>query len=524
MEIKNETKNEIKNKNIKNEAIELVKGEKKEYEEEVCFVTDKVAFLMRNLIKQFRKNYWGIFDEEFDPQTGRKKIWIPLTESMVEASVKNVDIDTKDVHFRAKKRASVGLIPVVRGVVKNYLDESYFGEDLDEAERQCAIDGTMVWKTTEENGKAKRRNVDLLNCFIDPTARSIQEAYSFIERALLTPPDLKAMDGWLDTDIEPEEGLHNTDGDLTTGISNKKVEVFERWGLMPKRLLTGEKKDDELVEGHIVVSKGKGWRVHLIEKNAKVDEFGNGTKPYEEMWYTRVPGRWYGRGVAEKCMMLQLWMNIVANVRINRHLISQLGIFKIKNGSSVTPQMISKIASNGAIVVDKMDDIEQFVMKEASQSSYTDEDRIMNWTERVTSAFDVVTGEAMPSSTPATNALIQSKSAQSSFTLIKEGFGMFLQRWLKRHAIPILMKNLKQEDVVRLTGEPAELEELDTTIANYIVFKRMGTKKMSFEEATREVEQEKAKLKTTGKERYFRLKEKIDFTQFDVQVYITNVS
>src|SRR6185295_8367226 len=112
------------------QAVSILVREKTLWEQSYAFITEKVAFNMRNLIRQCRKNYWGVFDEPIDNQTGRRKIWPPLTESIVEAVVKNIDLDTKDVNFRAKKPSAVALTHVVRSIVRHGLDELGFGELL----------------------------------------------------------------------------------------------------------------------------------------------------------------------------------------------------------------------------------------------------------------------------------------------------------------------------------------------------------------------------------------------------------
>lgn len=453
---------------IKQSAIELTRREKQEWEDATAFVTDRVAFQMRNLIKVLRKNYWGIFDTPNDPITGRKKIWIPLTEVMVENVVKNIDLDQKDINFRAKNKRGQAFTEVTRFLAKHQLDKIFFGEILDMAERQLAIDGTVVWKTTGNKETPLRvEQVDLLNFYIDPTAKSIQDTGAVIERAILTVDQFMSMDGWHDkNDAKLRFDVDKNDPDnlSVTGTTGRTplVEVFERWGQMPKSLTTGKFEDkDTYIEGHIVISNiGDQPVVHLIEEN-------KGLKPYEEAWYTRVSGRWYGKGVAEKVMMLQLWDNTVVNIRINRSYVSQLGLFKIKKGAGVTPQMISRLSSNGAITVNNMDDVEQFVMQEASQASYKDEEIIQGWAERITSAFESVTGESLPASTPATNAVLQNRSAQSEFQKIKEGIGMFLQRWMDRHALALIVKGVKPSDIIRITGDDDKYKNIVERVVAY---------------------------------------------------------
>lgn len=503
---------------IKKQAISIISEEKNNWGAGTAFITDKVSFNMRNLIRQCRKNYWGVFDNPKDTQTGRDKIWIPLTESVVEASVKNVDVDTKNLEFKPKKENRGKFSIFLREFVRNRLEEVNFGEKLNIAERQLAIDGTIIWKVieTKKDGKIipDIKLVDLLNFYIDPTASSIEEAESVIERALMTPEEIKSMDGWLETeDVEGEENQARYD-DQMSNVNNKVklVEVFERWGIMPKYLLTGKEKDKKKqVMGHIVVSGIKDGRgkVHLIEE---VDK-----KPYEECWWTRVPGRWYGRGQAEKLIMMQLYVNTIVNIRITRSYVSQLGLFKVRKGAGITPQKLSRLATNGAILVNNMQDIEQLVMQEASQASYNDENVAQTWAERVTQAFEIVTGETLPATTTATVGAIQSRSATSSFLLVKEGIGLFLTRLMKRQVLPIIKKTIKKGDIVRFSVDGRELEEINEQIADYLASKRTIDYGLDFETEKAKIF---AELMKKGKEKYIKLNNDINFDDYDVEVYI----
>lgn len=511
---------------IAQEAISQTKREVNSWEDEVAFVTEKVAFNVRNLIRALRKNYWGIFDNETDPVTGRKKTWVPLTEFLVESTVKNTDLDTKDMNFRAKKTSSIGLAALVRNAVKNRLDEMFFGEKLDDLTRRLAIDGTVVWKTTEAKKEGKItvdvRPVDLLNFYIDPTADSIESTPAVIERSLMTKDEFDQMD-WINKEnVQVSETLNiNDPQQYNTAGETPMVEIFERWGVMPKSWMTGKEKDkDETVMGHIVISNlHSGAEVHLIEK---VDK-----KPYEEAWFKKVPGRWHGRGVAEMCLSMQVYVNTIVNIRINRAMVTQLGIFKIKRGAGITPAMVSKMASNGAILVNNTDDIEQFVMQEASQASYNDEQNGITWAQRVTAVFESATGEQLPASLPATNAVIQSRATQSSFVLIREGIGMFLQRWMKRHAMPIIQKSLTKDEIIRISGSFEEMREIDERLVNRLLadkLQEMNEKGLFIDPLQVEQEREKAieKLQKMGQDRYVSLIEKVDLLDYDVQVFVTN--
>lgn len=513
------------------EAIALVKREKQEWADPIIHVTPKVAFHLRTLLETCRKNYWGIFDNPTDPSTGREKIWVPLTQTVTEAVVKNIDLDQKDLRFRAKNPDAYPTAMILRSVVPDYLSRMNFGEILDATERQLCIDGTRVWKTwkgKDKKGKTtlKRKDVNLFNFYIDPAAESIQDTAAVIERAVMAVPELQTYDGFINTefvkgtkDVNPNDGEENN---LSLGTRGETpyVEVYERWGLMPKYLITGKKSDKEWVEGRIVVSDVDHNPVlHKIELNK------DGVKPYEEARFRKVEGRWLGLGISEPLIMLQLWMNTIVNIRINRSYVAQLGIFKIRQGSGITPQSVSKLAANGAITVQSMDDIEQLVMQEASQASYKDEDTINSWAQRLTNAFEVVTGENLPSSTPATNAVLQDRSAKSAFTMVKEGLGSFLQRWMDNHALPIIASTIKPNDLVRLAGEDEYKDLVDRVVAKYAMesleeLYAAGIVPTEFEMQDA-MNRAQAAMRVNG-EMFMEMVEELMTDQVETEVYVTN--
>lgn len=528
-------KNTSSQSDIKQAAIELVRHEVNQWEDAVAYVTENIAFQMRNMIRSFRKNYFGIFDKPYDSTTGKKKIFVPLTESTVDAVRKNIDIDTKDINFRAKRRDAIGLTQLVRNISRSYLDQMNFGEILDRFITSMSVDGTAIWKTyVVKKGNKKSievKLVDTLNFYIDPTADCIQEA-TVIERAALDPSELAIMDGWMDTEgIDGSDTVSRNEKDSfgTQGVD--LIDVYERWGLMSKYLVTGKEKDrGEMIDGHIVVSglgSNSGPRVHLIEENKEKDIDGFALKPYEEGWYSRVPGRWYGRGPAEKVMYLQVWLNTIVNIRINRSYVSQLGIFKVRKGSGITPQMMSGLAANGAVVLNNMDDLQQLPVQDASQASYNDEEIIKGWAQTVTSTFDTAVGENLPASTPATNAVIQSRASQSQFFLVKEGIGMFLQRWMKRQFLPKLGEVLTKNEIALVTGETDEIRALDKKVANKLVLEKSKEllsqgRVVNPQSVMKARDRILAKLEAQGGDRFVKMLKSPDLTAYDVQVFVTN--
>lgn len=464
---------------VASKCITIVDRERMNWEDAVTFITPQVGFRMRYLIRVLRKNYWGVFDEPIDRQTGREKVWIGLAMSIVETWVKNIDLDQKDIGFIARNPNGYDITELTRLVVREYLDRMYFGEVLDKDERQLCIDGTLVWKTWEDNSTGKpvmkRRTVDLLNFYIDPTEENIQTAYRVTERAILLPEQIAAMNGWENTkDLVGSQVLNKNDGSQRSNLGTKTTgefrDVWETWGKIPRWLVTKDKNaadaEDE-IDGHIVISGLESGQkaFHFVGENKKKDKFGNSLKPYEEGWAAKITGRWYGLGPVERILALQEYLNTIVNIRINRSYVSQLGLFKIKKGKGITAQMLSRLPVNGAIQVNDMDDIEQFNIQEMGPTSYQDEDVIKYWAQQVSSAFPISTGEILPASASATASSLASASSKTAYTMFKEAMGSFMERWIDRQALPIIAKTIGEGDIVRLSSDDEKFKSLIETIA-----------------------------------------------------------
>lgn len=462
---------------IEQEAINIIKSEKEKWEDAEVQVTEKVRFRARDLVRTCRKNYYGFFDRPVDPITGRKRLFYPLTEELCDAVAPKLGIQTKNIDFTATNELGYITAEIARLGVRKFLRDEYVGEIQDDDALNLAINGTVVRKTWTRKGKICTRDVDLLNIFIDPTAKSIQDAYRFTERAVMFADDIKKT-GWMNVkDIATSEEIPRVDTQERNAQAQgvKQTDVWELFGKIPERLFTGNPKDEGDVDGHIIISgleAGKA-QVHVLEKNSNKDKDGNTVKPYEEGWYIKVPGRWYGKGVAEKLLSLQIWMNLIINIRITRATLSQLGLFKIRRGANITSNQISKLGTNGAISVNSMDDIEQLIVQEASDASYKDEDNIRSISQRLTSAFEVVTGENLPASMPATNAAIMSRSALGTFTQITNRNAMYIRRWVDRQVLPRLVKTWDTKHVMNLMGNDEKFETLLERVAIYQVTEEM---------------------------------------------------
>jgi len=438
-------------------ATSLIEAEVTNWELGEVNITDKISFLMKNVVKNARKNYFGIFDQQNDPITGKPKVFIPLTETLVENVVKNIDIDTADIKVKAKNQSAYGVAAVFRYVLFNYLDNLRFGKLLNNIIRLTALDGTCFVKSWKDGKELKSRIVDRLNMIVDPSANDLTQT-PVIERNILSLPEFQAeakSGKWENADkVEGETVIDRSgfalENDRTNSTEVPMVTVYERYGWMPKSIITGNEKDEEYVYGMIIAS-GITEGESIFHKAKEVDKCPYVIFKFKDIW-----NRLDGRGVAEMIINLQAYVNEIVNTRINKHRITQMGLWKIRGG--ITPQQFGKMFTTHAIKMKSArDDIELMQTTDADQSTYQDEQVGKGWAQDVVGTFDE---KQITASTPATNALIQERGTAIRSNLVQENLGFAIEELIEDHYIPIIKKILRPGDVVRITGNPADLERM----------------------------------------------------------------
>lgn len=511
------------------EVIRIMQAEKTNWEEGLVWVTDKVQFVMKNVVKKARRNYLGFFTQQKDPITNREKIFIPLTEWTVETMLKNIDVDTKDIEVKATNGQSHLKAQVFRQILKKKLDDITFGKTLNQWLKRVAIDGTANIKAQEVDKKLSVRIVDYLNMISDPSVENLSDSSGKIERNVISKPEFD--ESKLDNAeyVEGTSSIDRTTSDIGGGASGNSteipyVELFERYGYLPVFVKTGAEEDrNEYFYAHTIVSGLNGVPVvHLIEE-VKDDPYGTGK-------LKEVPNRFAGRGIPEMLFSIQAYLNEIVNTRMNKARIAQLGLFKMKG--NITPQQFKRLFTTGGIKLDASSDIEAMDTGRVDASSYKDEEQAYLWGNRVsgTTNEDEVAGNR-----PATNALIEERGASKGYGLRIEELMIELGKFIKDKMIPIIKKELKANvgSIERITGDPNVMEKLDAVFAENKV-NQMLQEMTPFDKEnlinngiTREMliaqTQENTK-KEWGEDRYMPIVDELLDTEYDIKIVITDES
>ena len=460
------------------EALALIRNEKDNWFEGQVWFTDRESFIMRNVVKKARKNFYGVFDEPNDPATGRQKIFVPLTEWVVETIVKNIDIDTKDIQVDPKKPTASFSATLFEKILKNRLDAIHFGSLLNDNNRNICTDGTGImkaWKEQEEGEDAhlEIRVIDRLNMLWDPSC-TIDESAGVIEMNTLSIPELREYKNeW--KNIEYVTGDNSLD--RTSLFSNKSgtmkseipyAVVYERYGWASKFILTGNEEDRDEYVYLLICATGidTGGVVHKI-KEVK-------DHPYQDFQFKKLLNRGDGRGPAEMLFNIQAYTNETVNARLNKARIVSSSQWRV--GGNITPQSLKKLFTTGAIKANP-GEIERLDTGTIDPSSYKDEEVADMWAQRVTQSNR--SDEVAPSK-PATNALIEEKDSNKAYGQIIEGIMLNLSKFLEEKVVPIIIDTLKEGDIEKITGDPKDLQKLRFPF----IINAVRTKNIEHEKAT----------------------------------------
>ena len=513
---------------IQKQALNIMSEHITKYQEGYFQISRNKSMNMRFLHDLVRENYFGVFKKDKD-SVGANKVFYPLTETLVWENVKNIDIDTKDVNTRANHPNQTGTATLVRNMVRDWMDKEQFGEQLNDDEMYFALDGHIVKKKLTVidpiTGKTvlKTERVDLRNIFKDQSGGSLQED-DFIEREVQSVSDLRTSfkGKWINLDkIKGSDNIaeiHNED--KSESSNSPETAVYTFWGRIPKSLITGKAKDkDNYIQGKMIASgidsDGAGL-IHRIEGWKKI-------RPYEEAKFEEAPGRWAGRGIGEKCIYLQLYLNTIYNVRRNNNLALMNQLFQFKEGSGITPEKMSKLFAGGAIGVQTIGDITRIDTSNVNfGESINEEQNLVQVANRLGSSNETVTGEALPSQTTATTSIIQAKASKTSFQLRQERFGLFVANLFKRQLLPDFYKIYKKKDVLRLMGEE-DATKLKRKLAKFYTNKFIadGGRQITPQEADT-IEQEIKAQMDEKEDLFVQLESLKDVDKIDISFFVTD--
>ena len=305
-------------------------------------------------------------------------------------------------------------------------------------------------------------NVPLEDFFFDPYATDIDNAAYCIHRYYLpmhtvldmcNKAQLTISVADLKSKIESGTSTSNEyDKSQNIGLSAKptrknEIEVWEYW--------TNDIKC--LVLNRSIVG--------LVVNNP----YWHRRKPFSKWECVPVSGEFYGIGIVEMCMQLQMELNTTRNQRIDNVSYALNRMYTILRTANIdTTQLKSR--PNGFIEVDDHNDLQEISVHEVKDSGFAEETIIKNDMDVTSGVYNYTRGEPADRRETATTASILSQAGNDRFEsqVLQIGWGGFSDSalqlaWLNRQyidtetEITVVGDNGKSEDVT-ITQEDIDID------------------------------------------------------------------
>jgi len=432
-------------------------------------------------------------------QDGQRKVFMNIVQFKANVAEKQTDIDVKNYNFIPDSETDANLIWFLKRQFIVWTRENDYGQILNDLNKDYSKYGSCVLKKLKNS--VERIPLRQLICSQD--AKSLKQApldggYTIIKHKM-TLDQIKKMPDW---NIEGLEFVGDTS-------------VYEMYAMCDAEYMDMDGDSKVLIVAYVAPELNIENQILFKEI---IDEV-----PIEEAHWDKQDGRWLGVGEVEKQFENQVAINMTENLR-RKHLI--WGAKKVwqTQGNAVVKNLVKQVADGSVLEVGANGILSQVPM--ASQNLQEFELAKNGWmqnSDQKAFAFEVATGESLPSGTPFRLGVILSNAAARYFELKRENFGLFLYRSFFNQLIPIFKKQTKQHNITIVNGEQGT-EFIKEAIKNFNINTKI--EKSLLQGVTPDVEKIKTQIETDLNQKPFlfvTLPAKVyDNAKFYMQLDITN--
>jgi len=456
------------------------------------------------------------------------RIFFQVSTPRAKAVQRFFDVDVADIILDEIDPQSELALQFLNKDFRRFAEKHRLAKDLNDMAYHLTHYGSVVLKIGK-NGEPKI--VNLQNLFNDPTVKSLKDSRFVTIKHTMTPDMLreKVKDGWDKDAVEAiirrmsnetnAKQSYEQDGDTNQVISSSQIDVYERYGVLPEGLLDNNSKEEEVMSVSVIAEPMLTAKIKTADGNETIED--RGEVLYKARWNKEVPvidhhlaqthGRWLGIGIIELLFPIQQRMNEVANQKRISMEISALHLFQTAD-ATVLNNILTDLENGDVIRTKTAGSITPIVNEERNLPAYDSE--IVTYQsqgDKLSFANDLLSGGDVPTSTPATNVVVQNNNQVLVHLQDREDFTNFLSdEYIKPFVIPNLIKEMSDEHFLRVTSSSEDLLQIDDRLVtlkyNQAVLKR-GLKGMITDTLLGEELKEKIarKLKAKGANRYVKV-------------------
>lgn len=391
----------------------------------------------------------GIWDDE-----GQRKTYLNIVNFYRDVMKMKIGINVSNYILKPTHRVYTWAVWAFNRVFRLWAMMDDYDDKIAEFAHDLATYGTTVAKKLHKDTE----RVPLRSLRNTQTAKSLYGA--------------AANGGYVIIDDEKHynEMKMYPDWDLSALDKAKSYPVYERYGLVPQGLIDGWMKMTDLEVAQYIIKEDEdlvlAMAIIIPEGVEVADRTGKGeallflevldedTWPLEECHVEKVDGRWIGRGEIEKQLENQIARNLNANYRRRGILWAAKKVFQ-SSDENIQENLVYEVADGQVLHPKANGTITQ--VNTASQhvgEIQNDDNAVKENSQQNAFAFEVATGEALPSGTPFRLGVVLSQAVAQHFTRVRQTFSNFLKRCFFDQVIPLCKEEYadEHEAIVALNG------------------------------------------------------------------------
>lgn len=473
-------------------------------------ITDRIKSLVQNYdqakVERVEENYFTPFEviktiEYYTDSKylggmldglGRDKPFYNIVNYRLNTAYKATPFSTKDIQLIPDGGENALRVSLLNHELHDWFKEVNYDATIDKMRWNRAKYGSLIVKKIEKDGELKIECVDLRNVVVDPS----NLFNVFIEIHYLSPTQLAKKRGKWNYVEELLSDKNYKSSKIKNAIGSETEVTVDQYTIYE---VYGEFAESEIEDGGDEY-KFNLYRLYLCDdyilRADIIDEF-----PYKHLAWEEVGGRSLGRGVVEDGFQAQIWSNDA--VLKERDMMEHASKITFVTDDEEVEDNILTDYDSGSII--HVGDGRRLSMLNNVPSSLPQIQAILNkWDaqyERVSSSFESVTGETMPSRTPFRTVAMLQQAGNSSFQEKNKAFGIFQKEIMYDWVIPYLIKKLKKSHKIWVDFTKEEMDLFNDDFATYEINEFLKEQTLKRKTVTQEdynllLEQQRGKVTT----------------------------
>lgn len=393
----------------------------------------------------------GIYDDE-----GQRKTYLNVVNFYRDVMKMKIGIRVSNYILTPRSLTFSWVSWLFDRTFKLWASMNDYNDQIDEYAHDLATYGTVVTKRLD---KCVER-VPLRTLRNTQTAKSLYKAAMYGGYALI------------ENDFHYNEMEEYPDWNLEGLDTDCNYHVFERYALVPQGLIDDwrDYSDEEI--SRYLPEKGEKMVCALAiivpqgasdtygQKLLYLEELDEDSFPLEECHIDRRDGRWLGVGEVEKQLEAQISRNLNANLRRRGILWATKKIF-YSDDPDIQQNLVMEVKDGEVLRLGKGRTAGQLNTSSAQSTEIqNDEDSWIETSKQNSFAFEVATGESLPSGTPFRLGIVLQQSVAQHFTAIRNTFSNFLIRSFFDQVVEVFKQDFKDDHEVVVSLGEQDIENL----------------------------------------------------------------